>query len=675
MSISIVASPDAKTQEHYIEWDCVPRHLKTRSGWDALFRKIKKGEEPLATVATMKVMRLECADVEYEVPGHTWNLYQQYQTEPIKETPLNVARQQFWEVFGLTNERSKLIRWTKGDWVQNEFGEKVWDSTVDVWGWKTFGKEWFTKPKCIDHDTGREIYGVFGAEKSFYLFIDLDLHKQPIQLFLKRLAVLLVAFHGKYGCHFQVSDENAGGVHLILHFDKPSPLKGRVRWLERTLARIDEAFPECEFFRTQSDGSRKLNIEVYPNTAKAHRLPLARRRKMLLDSPLELVSRRGRESQDIVAYMNWLSNPDRSFMPKDDVYRYIVDRLDLSCSASACMNGQQTCKTSISNEQTSKESTSKSLIGEFEPENLEMETCSIKRSYPLKGKTRGAIIGFWQRGEPGHFENINSAIYITLMALRAEGGDRKQAVDVVMQYVRDLPNTNLSSRLPDRLPEIERIVERDSLKIWNSGINGTWNRSAARWSEIGFRVDNQSTWAVSGSTPDVVVDCEEVLFSDQERQLIVDELAPLIVGAKQALKPEKQAEVERAVAYFLRFVRCCDREIPVHGLPKILSKFNLKFGQHEKQRQFFKKLSKWKWIYLRADYYHPAKHGGKAEKGRARAYGIGKAMNGKFTLPKRKREQEEWSYILSSTFCETTGFDLEIGSFDDQMSEMLASKR
>jgi hypothetical protein len=124
----------------------------------------------------------------------------------------------------------------------------------------------------------------------------------------------------------------------------------------------------------------------------------------------------------------------------------------------------------------------------------------------------------------------------------------------------------------------------------------------------------------------------------------------IIVGAKQALKPEKQAEVERAVAYFLRFVRCCDREIPVHGLPKILSKFNLKLGQHEKQRQFFKKLSKWKWIYLRADYYHPAKHGGKAEKGRARAYGIGKAMSGKFTLPRRKKKKKNGAIFCRLLF-------------------------
>lgn len=394
---------------------------------------------------------------------------------------------------------------------------------------------------------------------------------------------------------------------------------------------------------------------------------------MLLDKPLELVSRRGRESQDIIRYTNWLDDPDRSFMSKMDVYRYIVDRLDLSCSSSTSNVDSLSSKKLTSKKDVSNNAISKFSSAEFASENSESQASSSKRSYLLKGKTRGAIIGFWQRGEPGHFGNLNSAIYVTLMALRAEGCDRKHAVDVVMQYVRDLPNPNLSSRLPDRLSEIEPIVERDSVKLWNSEINGTWNRSALRWSDIGFRVDNKSTWSVSGNTPDVIVDCEEVLFSEQERKLIINELTPLIVGAKQALKAEKQAEVERAVAYFLRFVRCCDREIPVHGLPEILSGFNLNFRQHEKQRQFFKNLSKWKWIYLRTDYYHPAKHGGKAAKGRARSYGIGEAMISKFPLLRKKREQEEWSYILSSTFCETDGIDKEIETFDDQMATFLAS--
>lgn len=85
--------------------------------------------------------------------------------------------------------------------------------------------------QAIDHLNGKEVYGVFGSKTSSYLLIDLDLHNQPLDLFLKRLRGLLDAFHGKYRCHFQVSDEKAGGVHIILSFGGQSPLATRRGWL------------------------------------------------------------------------------------------------------------------------------------------------------------------------------------------------------------------------------------------------------------------------------------------------------------------------------------------------------------------------------------------------------------------------------------------------------------
>lgn len=679
MSIDIVASEDAKAQEEFIGWEDVPRYLKTRNGWEGKFRKVKNGEKAVATVVTMKTMRLECADKEYEVKGQSWKLYHHRQTKPVKKTALNMARHQFWEIFGQTNDRSKLIRWTKGEWVTNEAGERHWDSEADVWGWKTFTKEWFTQPKCIDHDMGRELYGVFGAQNSYYLMIDLDLHGGSLTLFLRRLAVLLDAFWGRYGCHLQVSNNDAGGVHLLLYFGKPSPLKTRVGWLLRELSELDLKHPECEFFRTQKNGKKICQLEIYPSPHKAHRLPLARGRTMLLDKPLELVTRHGKRRQDVVGYMQWLTDPTRIYMLKDDVFRYVVHRLTLPCVCAEDDNEEAVSQKTSGNETCEKmaaeKRTSQNPDAIFEPQRSHKATTSESRNYSLKGKTRGAIIGFWKRGEPEHFRNLNTAVYTTLQALRAQGCDRKRAVETVMQYVRDLPNNNLSSRLPDGLPEIERVVERDSVKIWNVECNGKWKASSHRWAEIGFRVDDKATWNVSGKTPEVVVDCEEIEFNDDERRLIVNELTPLLVGAKQALKPAKQQEVEHAVAYFLRFVRCCNREIPERGLPEILSDYQLKLRGHDKQGPFFQWLLKHKWIYVRAHYYHPARHGVTGAKPRATAYGVGPAMIEKFSLPREKQKEEQWSYILSPTFCEEceeTGSEIEIPSFDDQLMDMQA---
>ncbi|MCC9602895.1 hypothetical protein LOC67_20285 [Stieleria sp. JC731] len=665
MSIDIVALSDAKAQADFVGWEEVPKHLKTRSQWESKFRKVRKGEKAAATIVVMRKMRIESADHEYEVPSQPYNLFHFDQTVEIKRTPLNTARQQFWQIFGQSNDRSKLIRWTSGDWTKDEFGKNVWDSTLDVWGWRTFTKEWFSRDKCKDHECGREIYGVFGAENSYYLLIDLDLHKGSLTLFLRRFAVLLDRFWGKDGCHFQISNNEAGGIHILLYFGKASPLKTRVRWLDRQLSELDQLYPECQFFQTQKSGKRIRQIEIYPDPQKAHRLPLARGRTMLLDRPLDLKNRRGQNTQDVVGYMQWLNDRSRQYMAKDDVFRYVVDRLAIRDLCSRDKEGEDTSKKPLVQATTSKNLTSEDSSPDFRPETSNL---SAPTDYSLKGKARGALIAFWKRGEPGHFRDLNVAIYVTLLALRAEGCKSDLAHETVLRFCKEIPNKRLSSRLIDGFDEIERLIERDVAKIWNSGINGKWKTTADRWSSIGFRVSDKKTWAVSGNTVDVAVDCEQIEFNEEECDLIVNELVPLIVGRKQALKLKKQQEVIRAVAYFLRFVRCCDREIPVHALPKILSAFELKLGKHEKQRQFFNKLLDWNWIYIRADYYHPAKHGGKASKGRARAYGIGKAVIGKFTLPRTKTNRQEWSYILSSTFCETTENDFDFPSYEDQLA-------
>lgn len=122
---------------------------------------------------------------------------------------------------------------------------------------------------------GREIYGDYGGQKSFYLLIDIDLHKQPTERFFRRLNVLLDYFHGNHACHFQIADSEAGGVHLLLFFGKLGSLKTRRKWITRELAKLDKLHPDVEFTKLRN-GERTLNIEMYPDPSAAHRLPLCR---------------------------------------------------------------------------------------------------------------------------------------------------------------------------------------------------------------------------------------------------------------------------------------------------------------------------------------------------------------------------------------------------------------
>ncbi len=370
MSISILAQSTEICKRTFQGWENVPRQYKTRAAWKRAFRRVDKGEKPTGVVVVEQTRRFDTIDAEYTIEK-SYNLFHISQTRPIRKTPLNVAQHQFWEHFVRHGDRNRLIRWTKGEWKRDEHGEKWWDETTDLWGWRTY-PEHFSFDQCLDHLSGKEIYGVFGANTSSYLLIDLDLHNQPLDVFLKRFRALLDAFWGKWRCHFQVSNEKAGGVHIILFFGIQSPLETRRGWILKELARLDEKHPGLDFTKVRGD-KRVLNIEVYPDPSKGHRLPLCRGRTLLLDKPLPLVERRGKDVQDVLGYMNWLKNPDRKHMAKDEVFDFVMQTLDLSCSPD---NGGP----------AKEKGSGKTKPGDRKP--------GRRAVLPMKGRTRGAIVGF-----------------------------------------------------------------------------------------------------------------------------------------------------------------------------------------------------------------------------------------------------------------------------------------
>ncbi|QDU05929.1 hypothetical protein V6x_56730 [Gimesia chilikensis] len=633
------------------DWRIVPKEYATRNKWTLRFRKIKPKQSPAAQFRIVQTRKLETVNHEYECEKFI-SLYHISQTSPVKRTQLNVAQHLYYRCFVEPADRTKLIRWTQGAW-EYDGEEKYWDAEADNWGWRHF-KEGMGLQHSIDHIRGKDIFGIFGSKSSYCLIIDLDYHGKDLDLFQKRLRALLELFHSKYRCHFQVSENNAGGVHLILFFGKNSSLKSRRRWLWKQLAGADRKDPELNF--TGGDlYDPQFNVEVYPDKQRGVRLPLARGRTMLLNKPLDLITNRGKEVQDVVEYIRWLGDPDRQYMPKEDVYRYVVERLDVVRTAEIKEPKQQ--KTVV-------QKVTKSQKQE-------------KRS--LKGKTRGAIIGFWKNGNSKYFVHLNAAINTTLQALHAEGLTEEDAVDFVMGYVEELSDKTVSSRL-DNIPEVRRVAERTARKIWNSPISVKWQKSLERWNDVGFRVSDKTTWTVTSKKyEDVVVDCPELVFTEDEKDQLITEMTPLLVGAKQAQKQEKQEEVIRAVAYFLRYVRCCSREIPVENIPKILSDYQINIKNHSKQTAFFRLLIEWCWIYVRTEYCHPLKHGKMAGAKRARAYGIGKPfvdrLNAEPVEQSIKNTNQTTQYnmdlYMSPTFWgrpEITG----IFSFEDQLEEDFA---
>lgn len=636
-----------------IEQPSERRSLRTRNQWQRVRRTIKRGETPNAELVFTRHRRLESCDHEYET-HNSIGLFHVSQTRPIKQTKLNNARWMFFKSFIELSARNRSLKWCVGGYredddgnlILDDYGQQIWDSSIDKQGWRVFRKP-VGMAEAVAHEMGKERYGTFGAEGSFHLLIDLDLHKQRRDLFLTRLHALVNEFHGKWRCHFQVSDTNAGGIHLILFFGRASSLESRKRWLLNRFVEIDKKYDGVNFTKVGRRGVA-FNIEVYPHTNKGCRLPLCSGRTMLLDKPLPVVSRGKSLAQDVVGYIDWLGDPNRSFMPKEDVLQFVTERLDWSCASDDEIRKTQESETRKS--------------------GVSKKRDVFNSNGSLKGKARGQLIGFWRDGDASGFQHMNAAILVTLRFLHAEGLNEENAVSVVNDYVDDLPNQEISSRQGNRVAEIHSVVARCAKGIWTATASNSLLASVAHWRGTGFLVSDKSTWSATTGKR-TIVDCCEIEFDENERKLLISEMVPLLVGAKQALKPEKQAEVIRAVAYFLRFVKCHTGEIDMRWLPEILNEFSLKLKTVQKQCNFFRFLKEWEWICV-VEQPIPRRFSNRPA-GKATVYGIGPAMAKKFGIsppPSSPSKNEQQINMLSSTFCEIDEDALGIRPLDSQLA-------
>ena len=639
----------------FSRWKDVPRTLTTRNNWRLRGRKVNAKAEPAGIIELTEERKLTVIVHTAKIVKPI-NLYHEDQTTPASISSLERAKQRYYKVFVKPANRTKFIKQCKGAYVTDSAGERYWDSTIDEEGWKMF-RESLTFQRTESHLTGSGEYGIFGGENSCHLMIDLDLHNVPYPLFLRRLEVLLGHFHGRCRCHIQVAEEDARGVHIILFFGKKSPLKTRRKWLKREFQKLERKHPNV-FLTADSIKAlpeEKRNgikpVEVFPARQFGQRLPLAKGRIVLLDKPLHFVWRRGKLRQNVEGYLDWLADRERQYMDKDAVLSFVLERLDLSCAAENCdiASAQQ---------------------GDDPTKHVTTKKKSRKKG-KLRGKTRGELVRLWTKGELGLFEHFNAGVMVTLKVLHAQGVREVNAVETVMHFVDELPDVSLCSRLPDKREMVDTDIRRIARRIWQDEPSYTLQVVASEWANIGFQLADKTTWDARREAPPPVVPADvEVTFTEDEKQLLVEKLAPIVFGEKQAKKPEKQGRLIRAMAYFLRYIKGCDRELPVSALPSILESFDLKIRNHGKQTAFFKCLLEIEWLYVSVEYDHPRKRGG-GQNRRARRYGIGKAMAYKFgesapSLSFLHPPQQMELYSVSRFRRADPRLD-EIPSFDDQI--------
>jgi hypothetical protein len=409
--------------------------------------------------------------------------------------------------------------------------------------------------------------------------------------------------------HFQVADKAAGGVHLVQTFRTPVLLGSYRNTLHERLQSLDQRHPDLAA-RARAAGMKTLGeLEVFPDPQKGFRLPLCAGRTMLLDRPLELVydKRLKREVQDVIGYVSWLSRDDKQYMPAEEVFRFVKNRL----------------RTPQPKPQADPEARK---ADKAKPKRVSGGAGGLGSLGKMQGRFAQVLVDFWS-GRLSVPDTLNTGIRLLALPLPYYLDDQEEAIQLIEQYIDDLPDVSFSSRLSagDRA-EVSRIVANMVRQVYegNGGqpdpeaSSEKLKATVAAWKKRSFDPTDKSTWYKASAAqpcnlaPEFFWQAEEVIK----------------VGRLQRLLNVSLQVASDAVKFFLRLVKGHTGEIAVSFVKNLLERFGVKCGHNGKANQFLDLLRQWDWIRMTAREKWYARES--ECKGRARTYAIGEAMVHKF---------------------------------------------
>ena len=509
----------------FTSWKHVPKEYGWRDQWHKRSRKVRPKEVPQARWVTIEpdqgddffgTKEVFCQDadiklfIDREVP-----LYHIDQTDPANFTPRTIAYLAYEEIFFEQSDKEQYIWWDI-EKANNRTGLPGEWSTVtadtDAAQWEE--KRLLTRAMIRRHVNQREIFGIRATDRTKFIAIDHDFHGNDRQVFLDQAEVLLGAFHGWGTWHQQVRRDDVSGMHYICTFAGFQDLDKVTNALRSALGRLDQQNPELAE-RARGNGMPTLaDLEIYPRITKGFRLPLCRGYTMMLDRPLPLVTWRRKTAQDVVSYTNWLQNPERQFMAKEAILDHLWQNLGSGKSPSKA------------------ETTTGSNIAKG-------SGMGCSRLGSLKGCCRKKLTEFFQGtfNPPG---SLNDVLIVAARILFFEGVSQDRAVELLTQYISDLPPTarKCSKRLaPGRFALVEKDILRDVTAAYdgNSGqkkieeSNEKLKLTVERWSRIGFRLSDKATWAKGLAKTSV----EQIAWTEDDRKAIEAYLGPVLKKGKQ----------------------------------------------------------------------------------------------------------------------------------------------
>jgi len=380
-----------------------PDHLSTRNQWLRKYRKVKEGEKPSAYTIIENEIRI--------------NLYSLNQTEDYEPSERTLAYWGFFDIFVQKSNRNNFL-------FKKSFESK----------WSTKTKDILSLNHIIDHINQKKIIGVKGTEKTRFVIIDLDYHNRDREIFLRQSKILIDEFYGKERWHIEVKNQDISGLHLINTFSKAVNLEKMTAYLRIVLIRLDQENPDLEVMAKNVGMTSFSNIEIYPvQNGNGIRLPLSSGRRVFIDRELDLIRKNGREVQDIVGYMNWLSDDKhRQWMSKELILGYLDYHTYENSSVITSKN----------------------------------DNFTISESKGWRGNMRKLLCDFWLSGN-ANGKKLNEHIIVLCRLAIAKGYSVDYTIAEIEKIIRQLPAqaSDISVRLKNNeCKKIKSTIESSAIK-------------------------------------------------------------------------------------------------------------------------------------------------------------------------------------------------------------------
>lgn len=497
---TIVKPTSQRTKEHannsariicrdFDSWREVPDQFKTRNQWLRAGRKVQDDETAKGRVLYPRFVELggpvslwdncvldHCDDLILVTDPPT-SLFHVDQTVPYNASSRTIAYQSFEDFFFQHSRKDSYGR--KSDPQTGEELDGWFTVTAALNAQRFHDRQFLTSQLIRQHINQKHIVGVKATRLTRFFLIDLDYHGRDLQVFERQAEVLLDAFHGKGTWHYQVKRQDVTGLQLICVFDEPKDLEVITEKAQTILRELDRQNPELVIAAKKAGMKTLADLELYPDSNQAVRLPLCRDREMLLDKPLSLVTHRKQQVQDVEGYVHWLEDPNREYMLKERILDYLHYFAFHSTQSST-----KSTKPKVKGDSGNGEITASGWYG------------NLKRW----------LFQFWIEGN-ANGRSLNEHIAVLSRLAACFGHGEVEIVKKITAFIGELPacaKSSSSRLLQGKLKKIDRVIETTAKYVCDE--NGHQDDPAfstkklqkvlAKWT--GFNPLDKSTWKVLG---------------------------------------------------------------------------------------------------------------------------------------------------------------------------------